>query len=69
MREIFNGFCEKILNRDTKQNYIGTLISEAKVDQKWPEVKQEKIPERQSRRPSPDRQEPDFSSPLEGKIK
>ena len=35
---------------------------------KWPVEKQERIPERQSRRPSPDLQEPDFSSPLGGNL-
>ena len=62
----FNGFCEEILNRVSKQSNGMTVISEAKVYQKWPEEKQEKIPERQSRRPSPDLREPDFSSPLGG---
>ena len=42
------------------------VISDFKVDLKWPEEKQEKIPERQSRRPSPDLPEPDSSFPLGG---
>merc|ERR1712079_771524 len=45
---------------------VRTVQADANVYQKWPEEKQEKIPERQSRRPSPDLREPGFSSPLEG---